>query len=317
MESDTMHSRLDGPPRILAAVDIGSNTVKMTVAQRGDDGSLAELHHDAETVRLGAGIANRGELDPARAERAIATLKRFADTARAFGAEGLIGVATEAIRHASDGARFLDQAQRETGWKLNVISGADEATLTFEGLRKIVSGDANALIADIGGGSTEFIWTKHGSLSEARSLPIGSGRLTDKWLKGDPPTTAEYTACLESINESLAAESGLLLQSAEKTDRLVISGGTGTYLGALIGRSEHIDLEALQSAVSVLTRIPSGELAHQLAIPLERARVLPAGAAVVAVLQKRIAPTTIAITESGLRRALLAREFNRHSEPIS
>ena len=303
---------------VLAAIDVGSNTIKMTVAQSDGAGGLIELHHDADTVRLGAGIAVGTALDPARAERALTALARFADDARALGASRLFGVATEALRLASDGQAFVEEAEAQTGWSLDIITGTEEASLTFAGLRDFVQSDERTLIADIGGGSTEVIWTHHGNLSEARSLPIGSGRLTDQWIHTDPPSQAEFTACSEAVAGLLQANLQERTSPGQQIDRIIVSGGTGVYLGVLLGQNLDIDVAALQRAVTILTSCPSGDLAVHLGIPLERARVLLAGVATVCSLAEWFSPAPIDVVESGLRRGLLAREFAHvHDKPTS
>lgn len=296
-------------PEILAAVDVGSNTIKMTVAQSDGAGGLIELHQDAETVRLGAGISVASELDPVRAERAMAALARFAAAARALGASKLFGVATEALRIASDGQAFIKEVERRTGWSIKTITGTEEASLTFEGLRALVRTDGHAVIVDIGGGSTEIIWTHHGSLSEVRSLPIGSGRLTDQWIRTDPPTQAEFAACSNAVTELLASNLQRPFSSGQQTDRMLVSGGTGVYLGVLLDRHQDIDGPALERAAITLTSRPSSDLSDRLEIPRERARVLPAGVATVFSLARWFSPARIEVTESGLRRGLLAREY--------
>jgi exopolyphosphatase / guanosine-5'-triphosphate,3'-diphosphate pyrophosphatase len=303
----------------LAAVDIGSNTIKLTVATQAADGTLVELHHDAETVRLGAGIAERGALDPTRIERALECLTRFSDAARQLGALHLCGVATEAIRRASDGAAFVERVEQETGWSIAIISGDEEARLAFAGLQDLVRDDARSLIADIGGGSTELIWTCLSVLHLARSVPIGSGRLSDQWMKHDPPTVTEVQSCRSFVLDQLLTDPHVLRSGRTDATRLLISGGTGVYLGLLVGERESVEESQVHEALSMLTTYPAEELAIRLHIPLERAKVLPAGVAIVSALCEAIGSPRVFVTESGIRRGLLLEEFARLNRegPIS
>ncbi len=303
--------------RTFAAVDVGSNTIKLTVAAFSADGVLHELHHDAETVRLGAGLEDRRPLDPMRANLALQALVRFRDAARSHGAKRLIGVATEAIRRARDGQAFLDRVRRETGWEITVISGEEEARLSFEGLRNLVSTDLEAVIADIGGGSTELIHCRMGRLIEARSLPVGSGRLTDHLVPMDPPTQEALSECKAEAVRNFRDDPGLKALRTHGEGRLLISGGTGVYLGTLVGKVDRVPVDLVLEAIGLLTTIPAAEVARRLRIPAERARVLPAGIAVVAGLQELAGGLEVTVTESGLRRGLLLQEFQRGDENAS
>jgi exopolyphosphatase/guanosine-5'-triphosphate,3'-diphosphate pyrophosphatase len=120
-------------PQTLAAIDIGSNSIKLTVARRQGDG-IEELYRDSETVRLGEGIEATGRLDDSRMDAARATLARFAGKANELGAERTMAVATEALRVAANGREFLERVVRETGIEAAVIDGDREAALTFAGL---------------------------------------------------------------------------------------------------------------------------------------------------------------------------------------
>lgn len=298
-------------PRTVGAVDVGSNTVKLTVAAMTADGVLHDLHHDAETVRLGAGLEDGRPLDPVRAERAIQTLTRFRDAARAHGAERLVGVATEAIRRALDGRAFLERVERETGWVITTISGQEEARLNFEGLRDLISADHEAVIADIGGGSTELIHCRQGSLVAARSLPVGSGRLSDRLVPTDPPTAESLAACKAEARHTFHNDSGLGALRDSGDGHLLVSGGTGVYLGALVGKVDSIPPNLVLHAMTLMTTLSSAEIAIRLRVSAERARVLPAGVAIVAALHELAGGPEVMVTESGLRRGLLLQEFQR------
>src|SRR5688500_2555064 len=154
--------RLDPTAAPVAAFDIGSNTIKMTVARPGAEGGLDEFAWNAETVRLGAGLEASGRLADDRIEAALDALGRFAAEARAHGAGRLIAVATEATRVADNGAAFLDRVRRETGIEVRTITGDEEARLTFLGLAVTLDVDGQTVVADIGGGSTEIIAARDG-----------------------------------------------------------------------------------------------------------------------------------------------------------
>ncbi|HRA47130.1 MAG TPA: hypothetical protein PK819_03570, partial [Thermomicrobiales bacterium] len=211
---------------VIAAVDVGSNSIKMTVARPTADGELIVLADTMETVRLGAGVPTTGRLAEDRMTAALATLRRFATIAREQGATRLIGVATEAVRRASNGHAFLDHVKTETGWQVRLISGDEEAMLTFRGLATDIDLTGLLFVADIGGASTEVIIAHDGQIMQAKSLQLGSGSLTEAHIVADPPTGAEVNACQSAAAATLL---GIDLSPTQGAT-LVVVGGTGTYL---------------------------------------------------------------------------------------
>lgn len=291
---------------VVAAVDVGSNTIKMTVA--GWDGrSLVERYVDARTVRLSAGIEQNGAIAPEREEAALACLADFAAAARHADATVFIGVATEVLRVATNGAAFLGRVEAETPWRLDIISGDEEATLTFEGARAEVADVTTAIIADVGGASTELIAVVAGKAGEFVSLPTGSGRLSDRYISNDPPSSKETAHCGEAAT-AVFRESRFSAPAPLR--RLLVTGGTGIYLGALVGGEARFPPERVAGAMKTLRGFPSAVLSDVLHIPVERARVLPAGVAVVEAMIALWSPAEIAVTESGVRRGLLMRFFS-------
>ena len=178
-----------------AAIDIGSNSIKMTVGRPEGEGGIEQIAWASEVVRLGEGVAATGRLDEGRMDAALDALRRFVDQARELGVERVVAVATEATRAATNGEAFLEEVRRETGIEVRVIDGDEEAALTFRGLAATVDLSGPVLIADIGGGSTELIATVDGGMQGARSIGLGSGRLTERLVQADPPTEAELAAC--------------------------------------------------------------------------------------------------------------------------
>lgn len=290
---------------IVGAVDVGSNTIKLTVARPGVSGAIEELATGAETVRLGAGLATSGRLADDRIAAAMATLRGFAVLAGEHGACRLIGVATEATRRASNGAAFLERVREETGWELRVINGDEEATLTFKGLAVELDLGGRVVVADIGGGSTEIIRVKEGAISNAQSLRLGSGALTDAHVASDPPTDFEIAACAASAADALAP---LSLADSEPA-RLIVVGGSGEYLARLVSSTGEIAADQIEAALARCQQQPSDDLAAALGISPARARVLPAGIAIVRVLEALIRPDRITVARSGIRTGLLLETF--------
>ena len=168
----TSHS----PQTMAAAIDIGSNSIKMTIGRANGEGGIDQLDWASEVVRLGHGLDRTGILDEERIEAAIETLTRFAAQARERGATRIVAVATEATRAAANGATFLDRVREETGIDVRVVDGQAEAALTFRGLAADTDLTGSVVVADIGGGSTELIAARDGRCrlpDRSRWVPAG------------------------------------------------------------------------------------------------------------------------------------------------
>ncbi len=292
------------PGPVIGAVDIGSNTIKLTIARPGTQGGIEEFVFAAETVRLGAGLRTSGRLAEDRIEAALGILHEYAALARDHDATHLVGVATEATRHAANGPAFLKRVRDETGWDVKVISGDEEAELTFRGLMH--HGDLNGLVvvADIGGASTELIVADSGVIASARSVAIGSGILTDTIIRADPPTSAELDACSREAAERLA----VVTMPTEPT-RLIAVGGTAEYLARIVNRQFAVGRNEIEQALDICRTQPSALLVTTLAIPPARARVLPAGIALIRALMDLLGSAEVEVAASGIRTGLLLETF--------
>ena len=295
------------PNPVVAAFDIGSNTIKMTIAQPRADGGLTVLGTESDTVRLGMGVADSGVLADDRVAAALAALTGMADRARAGGAVRLIGVATEATRTAANGPAFLEQVRTVVGIDVRVIDGDEEAALTFRGLAAAIDIRGQIIVADIGGGSTELILALDGDVRFAQSFRLGSGALTDRFVRRDPPGIAEIDACRDATRDVLCDVSFPTVQT--HTTRLVAVGGTGEFLARLVPGGGVLSTKIIDGVLARLQRTPAATIAAELAIPEARARVLPAGVAIVRALIDVLQPTTIEVTQSGIRTGLLLAAF--------
>jgi len=293
----------DSPQKIAAAIDIGSNSIKMTIGRASPEG-LDQFDWASEVVRLGQGLDRTGLLDEERIEAAIETLTQFAAQARERGATRIVAVATEATRAAANGAMFLDRVREHTGIDVRVLDGQAEAALTFRGLAADTDLTGLVLVADIGGGSTELIVARDGVIQTAQSLPLGSGRLTDRFIVADPPRPNELAASEKEADAAIQAAQPLDLPTGTAV-RLIVVGGTGEFMARLVTDVQHITLEAVRVALAKLATLSAAELADEIDIPEARARVLPAGVAIVAAIASHLDPERIEISRSGIRAGLL------------
>lgn len=298
---------------VLAVVDIGTNTLKSTVAKCFPDGKMIVLAEPAETVRIGAGIEATGKIDTRRAQRAIEVLKVFEAIANENGAIACVGVATETLRVATNGADLLARIADETCWKIRVISGDEEARLTFVGLRDQLPEHGHACILDIGGGSSEWISVENLEMRWAKSIAIGSGRLADRFLQSDPPDEPALAAAIETATGVFTEAIG---EGNLRADTLRLSGGNGQYIDQLrsaLRLGDTLNEHVVSQVLKFLAQEPATNVAKLLGMSEERARVLPAGGAIAAAAIDIIQPSSIASVPSGIRTGLLKELVTRYT----
>src|SRR5438445_5903004 len=170
-------------PVRLAAIDVGSNSVHIVVADVSTDGRLEVIDRVKERVRLGRHTFIAGRLPAAAVVLAVGAVKTFARLARARRVVRMRAVATSAVREARNGAAFVRRLRRETGLPVRTISGAEEARLIYRAARYALGLDGGPhLLVDVGGGSVELVLVQDGRALWLRSLPLGAARLSEQFL---------------------------------------------------------------------------------------------------------------------------------------
>jgi exopolyphosphatase / guanosine-5'-triphosphate,3'-diphosphate pyrophosphatase len=198
------HWRAEGAPmsQVLAAADIGTNSVHMVVA-RVDADRFEVVEREREMVRLGSSARDMKRLTPSAMNRGIEVLRRFRQVAEIHGA-GLRAVATSAVREAENRATFIERARAEAGVDVEVISGFEEARLIHLGvLQAVPVFDRQVLVCDIGGGSTELVVGRKGEILTARSLKFGAIRLTRRYFPKDKLSAGAVEACRRDVRTGL------------------------------------------------------------------------------------------------------------------
>lgn len=237
---------------IRSSIDLGTNTCLLLIADVEKEGSRSILRREvgdyATVVRLGEGVDQNRTLKDAAMQRTLDCLKGYSEKVRAAGADpkDTICVATSQARDAKNGAEFFARVEKETGFRFRVISGDEEAHLTFQGaLLPDLKPESSAVI-DIGGGSTELIGKNGG-----QSVDIGSVRFTERFLKSDPVQDEEFWACQDAIDSSLEALKDWR-KACPKGTELVAVAGTATTLAAWHLGMTQFDPQGINSLV--LTR---------------------------------------------------------------
>ncbi|MDO5533502.1 MAG: Ppx/GppA phosphatase family protein [Propionibacteriaceae bacterium] len=267
-------------PRRVAAIDCGTNSVRLLVAEQAPDG-FRELDRALRLTRLGQGVDATGEFHPDALARTFAACDDYRQVLDGLGVEAVRFVATSAARDAHNRATFFSGVRDRLGVDPEIISGQEEAQLSFDGaIDALPEAQAPVLVMDIGGGSTELVVGRPDRSARGISLDMGSVRLRERFLHSDPPAAAEVAEASEFVDDLLDA-SGI---DFEGSGSWIGVGGTATSLSALAQRLEVYDRARVHG--STLTRAALGELAAELlAAPvaevLERPTMVPGRADVI------------------------------------
>jgi exopolyphosphatase/guanosine-5'-triphosphate,3'-diphosphate pyrophosphatase len=220
----------------VAAIDIGSNSIHMVIAQVESDGRFRVLDRAKEMVRLGRRTLTKGKLSAQSLRAGIRTLKAFRTLAERHGVTRIRSVATSAVREASNGGEFIRQVQEQVGLRVKVIPGREEARLIHLGVAHSIDlrGEP-ALLLDAGGGSVEITLTQDGKALELHSLKLGVARLSEIFLASDPPSSKE----LARLESHLAEQLETILARAARIGVRRVVGTSGTLLN-LIAIAGHL-----------------------------------------------------------------------------
>ncbi|MBA3443067.1 MAG: Ppx/GppA family phosphatase [Pyrinomonadaceae bacterium] len=215
----------------LAAIDVGSNSIKLVVVEATSENSIALLAREKQVVRLGRGTLREHYLAPAAINRAAETIKQFRSTAEAHNADRVIAIATASVREASNAAEFIEEVERQTGVRVEVLSGIEEARLIgLAAWHGCGEGHCASLInIDIGGGSTELSLVQNGTPAYLSSLKLGAVGFTERFLASDPVKAKELRALQEEIRGALERPTREL-RSTKGAEWQEATGTSGTII---------------------------------------------------------------------------------------
>ena len=282
---------------ILGCIDIGSNTTRLLVAEAGD-GVWRELTAERVFTCIRKSLDGGGRIPAEKVAETAAVVGAQARRARELGATEVVAVATASIRDAANRGDLERGVERALGAPLRVVSGEEEARLSFAGATRTLDGPVagTCAVVDVGGGSTEVaVGTPESGVGWWRSLPIGSAVLADRHLRSDPPAAAEVDAARRQVATCF---DGL---SPPPVDSAVAVGGTATSLGRVLEPA--LDHDTLERGIELLCASPIDALAGRLGLDPERVRLLPAGVLVLQALSERLGPLRIA--SGGLREGVI------------
>ena len=315
----TVSTRLARTPRgvpgarRIAAIDIGSNSVRQIVADVTPDGGITVVDEMKAAPRLGADLDVTGMLGTTAMERAAEAVGRMATLARQLGATRIEAVATSAVRDASNGQQFVSRVRQEAGLELRIIDGAGEARLSWlSALAHFDVGRGRTVVMDIGGGSLELALAADGVLDDLVSLPFGALRLTERYLRGGSGPKA-----VEKLRRHVRdALKNVLPRRDWRGAQVIGSGGTFTNLagihlarrGMLVARNVHataVPREEVEHILDMLAAMPADERGGVTGLNPERSDIIVAGIAVVAEVMARLEARDIHVSRYGIREGLL------------
>lgn len=277
----------------VAAIDCGTNSIRLLIADvAGDAGAppLTDVVREMRVVRLGQGVDATGELAPDALDRTFAAAKDYAALINHHGAGKVRFVATSATRDARNRQVFVDGIGDLLGVEPEVISGDEEAGLSFAGASSVlpVQGEDAVLVVDLGGGSTEFVLGDANGVIAARSVDIGCVRLTERHLRNDPPTAAQIAAAEADVDAALD-EAALAVPLDRASVVVGVAGSVTTITAHALGLTEYqphrihgarLDLETISDAATSLLEMTRAERAVLPYMHPGRVDVIGAGALV-------------------------------------
>jgi exopolyphosphatase / guanosine-5'-triphosphate,3'-diphosphate pyrophosphatase len=288
-------------PAIGAAIDIGSTSVHLAAAELHGH-RLRIVLDSSDLLRLGDVVDATGELGAAARIRLVDTLLRYAAAARSVGAGIPVVVGTEPMRRASDASATVADIATATGIVVQVVDHASEGFLTLLGVTGGRPVRRELLVVDVGGGSSEFVSVGPGEAPAASGVRVGAARLTAAVVRHDPPTADELHELLERARRLIADAPDVV------PERLVVVGGTASNLlrvvpGANADRS--LSRRRIASAMVMLAHEPSEVVATTYGVNLHRARILPAGAAIMGAIIERYGVPRLRVADAGIREGMI------------
>ena len=297
----------NGADRILAAIDVGTNAVRLEIARALADGTLETLHQERDPVRPGEGVFATGSIAPAVADRLLATLRRYAALCHRYHARAR-AVATSAVREARNRTEIVRRVRRETGLELEVVSGREEARLICLGVLAGRPARARSLVIDIGGGSTEIATAVGDHPTTLVSVAAGAVRLTEIF-----ESSGRVSPRRLAVMRSFAAEAlreALPRRFPHARTALGSSGTINAIVAAAQNGSRRLSARKLEKAVEQLAAMTLAER-RRLFEP-RRAEIIVAGAVILEATMRALRLESVAAVDTGLRNGIL-RDLLRRS----
>ena len=293
----------------LAAIDIGSNSIKLVVVQAETSYSFTVLASEREVVRLGQETLVNGHINDAATDRATTCLKRFRAVAETNGAEKIAVIATASVREANNSAEFIRTVEEETGLRVEVLSGLEEARLIgLAASQGCTEKGVTSLNIDIGGGSTEISIFRGGEPLRLLSMKLGAVGLTDRFMRSDPPASSELDALRSRIRGTLETYASELRE--QKWDHATATSGTALAIGAALnltapGVASTIHLVELAQLNAKIAALSLAERKNVPGLTPQRADIIVAGGFVLEETMDALGIESLRICDWSLREGVI------------
>jgi exopolyphosphatase/guanosine-5'-triphosphate,3'-diphosphate pyrophosphatase len=292
--------------RRLATVDVGSNSVLFLAAERDEKGALTVLADESRITRLGAGIQATRTISEGGLERTCEALEHFASRAKELAVDEIHATATSAAREAQNRDLFLAEAARRSGLKVEVISPNEEARLTYLSVTTEPEKEEPSMVVDIGGGSTEITWGIGHRFDGGRSLDLGTVKLLEAFLSGDPPPAASIEAARQAVDARLARVTPLgqlthhFGTAGSFTHLVSLNLGLTAYHSTKVS-GHRLTRENVAKFVDLFSRTPKAEILKLPGVDPRRADVLLAGTLIIERLFAQFGVSAFHVFDRGVR----------------
>lgn len=308
----------------LGVLDVGSNTVHLLVVDARRGAHPTPMMSEKTVLRLAEQMDAAERLTASGSDLLVETIGRSVQRARDLGCAEFLAFATSAVREARNAKAVLTRVLTETGVDLEVLSGEDEARLTFLAVRRWFGwSSGQLLVLDIGGGSLELATGVDEDPDHAWSLPLGAGRLTRTRFSSDPPARAEVNDLREWLDDRLSPVARSIrkgMRREGRPDRVVATSKTFRSLARLTGsapssagprRTRVLTVAGLRQLINFVTRMPSADLAELEGVGTNRAHQLAAGALVAEATMRALDVDEVELCPWALREGVILRRLDR------
>ena len=304
-----------------AVIDIGTNTFRLLIAdvspgQGKDTISFREIHSERIITRLGEGLSEDGLLQEEALKRGIDTLRQFSKLIDEHNCEKVLAIATSALRNARNSAEFIANAKESAGIEIEIITGEEEAELTAAGMLIDIDGPGSCLMVDIGGGSTELIFTGDNVTPAVRTLDLGVVYLAEKYMKSDPPSGNDLEMLGKEISDKVETVREFFTSLITPETILMGTAGTITTLAAALQQLEkynhdrvhnfRMNITDLKGICSEMTKMTTAERSKFLPFEPSRLDIIVPGTLILLTLMSIFRFNEIVVSNYGLREGILA-----------
>jgi len=297
----------------IAAIDIGTNTALLLVAEVTKQNEIVPIAQEEKIVRLGQGVDRNENLNLEAIGRTLRAIREQVKIAEDLGVEKILISGTSAVRDAANRETLVSEIKNNFGITMQILSGDEEAELTYFGALSNKNLQGDILLVDIGGGSTEFIFGTQQKIKHAFSLNIGSVRLTERFIRNDPITDTEYKSIRRAVKEQLSSlkslDAGQLMGIAGTiTTMAAMNLQMDTYDSAKVDNSL-LTISQAEKIVSDLKKETLSQRKKFLGLKPERADVILAGALILLEVMQHFKFNETLVSDRGVRFGLILQEL--------